>query len=1633
MNDNARQLEEILCTFDTPVNLDSLFIAVENSRSVSQVPSKIDVYVATSTGGWALSGSLNFSDATSTRDFPNHFCTRKITSCLDVTKVLLRLHPSHERGDLPFCITHLKPFGKAVSVHHTVTPPSMNPFVSPPQPLVSSSSAPHHWQQPQQQLQRSLPPPYSALHQQHYPRLLPSLPQEGGAHHGAYSDPGAPTITFPNLSHQQAFGGDGHGQSDSHRYGLLPPRPAPLAPLNKPPQRHARTAASDDPRIAQRGNIPFTSENSTLRHRAAALLREQQIINNVNPELSRHPSAILMDTHRSQDGASYSRNSSETTSQYVHTIDECQRQLTRKKASAIEVDDLETAEKCHDLLTNLSSLRSLVADLDMRKRHAVGVDDYRTAKECKARLLVAMEKVENIQQEMRKRAEPPQERVLELFSGKPPTLLSNAPTAASSQFPMTDDGVGEVNYKGLDNASETSSVGPSVSVAMHGIESPSQPMPAQQPLLLEQQKAISATIISNPAQEPLSPTPLTSRMSACGSERHNSENRRLQEHPHTTVDLRRVNYDDTAAVVPARRPRTVDAVAIDAPGTIGILEAMPLSSFPVLTQLNDETPIPLTFPTPRDMLPAASISMLDQSQFCHASPSTSSLLLFRKLQEEDTRSSTSVAIRSDGSSSSSTAAVKKAHKAQPLLANLKKKVVRVDVELSSNDTRHRPSIPDPSMVTRENTGNFSRRVSEADIEVNGKEHSSTIRWNKQEHPMMAFVDSFVKTAAADSSSAAPIPPDVMIAEALAGVVVSKAEQEGDPLERSARSAQLVINASSITGWGLFVGTFGMDGARCLFTRAHPRVREAAVKALLDDDVVTRILSSGIVSDQRFQEALVVYISGHNAGYGVLDPVAPIFLANLQHFGNLRQLQYAKFLSPSQRNLSTLVASLASRLGETNARVRTVAFEELITTAELLLPDDNSDDEDSKVPRLEPLSGANVVESVAYAVVVNQHPDAVEKDGGGNAEGGSPSPAKSKLGLTNVNFAVNRLGVATALLGVFVEYCFWDRDAQEEYHCNTIFRVGHSPASKKNQPSGTPSLDGIFENYFPSLYPPLLVSNLVTPLLNHRNEAVRKAAVGLLAKIWYVYLAFPRIQRGEGKRAQPRSRAAIDNAVNSLKPAQKKQFDEVVKEEMSKMPSTESDSDSDAESEKDWGMTASPPSGLRERNVGLVVKKGTLNVPAAKASPNSSSSSPRVGEMTARPNGRQNGLSDLQFTLNAKRGVGLEQSHKTTTQIEAEMRAFAKTKKKTLEETLKENPDLAEDFFIGVGKDRNKAPPAQAVKSPPPPPPEVPRVDKKPEVDDDLRQRLAQRRASTRNTKVISSAPLGHHPDESPPLTPTLSDSEHEETEGHLGPSHPRTVGIHRTRSALLREKVARELEAELLQGGPLSPRYESSPESCKVKRGSAYDHAVNPLPPRRPSPEPTPGKCQFCGIEDPLLTNEDELLDHFKFECVMLSPCPLCMLAVEIREIHWHMTQDCSLRGRVHQCPKCLEAVAAADFVPHVNQNTCKKYALQDAKCPLCDEVIGPDDAKWRTHFSGSTCCKENPRSALSDRHLLHKKSNSQIGLLPAAGIDISNASQPPKKSVTFGSNTQHHASISDDHQFQEVTKEEISQEVSEL
>ncbi|CUE71634.1 Hypothetical protein, putative [Bodo saltans] len=144
--------------------------------------------------------------------------------------------------------------------------------------------------------------------------------------------------------------------------------------------------------------------------------------------------------------------------------------------------------------------------------------------------------------------------------------------------------------------------------------------------------------------------------------------------------------------------------------------------------------------------------------------------------------------------------------------------------------------------------------------------------------------------------------------------------------------------------------------------------------------------------------------------------------------------------------------------------------------------------------------------------------------------------------------------------------------------------------------------------------------------------------------------------------------------------------------------------------------------------------------------------------------------------------------------------------------------------------------------------------------------------------------------------------------------------------------------------------------------------ALHSSPPkRRKPPEPIPGQCQFCGDTDEAFTSKEKLVAHFFSDCPMLCTCPLCTLPVEIREVHWHLSEDCQFKEKVKRCERCLECVRVEAYAAHVAAATCIPYVHAQLSCPLCHEQLLADDIFWEAHVLYPPFCPQNPRTQVRD------------------------------------------------------------------
>lgn len=95
----------------------------------------------------------------------------------------------------------------------------------------------------------------------------------------------------------------------------------------------------------------------------------------------------------------------------------------------------------------------------------------------------------------------------------------------------------------------------------------------------------------------------------------------------------------------------------------------------------------------------------------------------------------------------------------------------------------------------------------------------------------------------------------------------------------------------------------------------------------------------------------------------------------------------------------------------------------------------------------------------------------------------------------------------------------------------------------------------------------------------------------------------------------------------------------------------------------------------------------------------------------------------------------------------------------------------------------------------------------------------------------------------------------------------------------------------------------------------------------------------------------------------MLIGCTQCKQIIEIATLTEHLLSECEFRSKFRQCPRCKDAIAAAEYEAHVSGKTCKPVPSADSICPLCRADVGEDEEAWLVHLVDDGC-PANPRTA---------------------------------------------------------------------
>eukprot|EP01107_Rhizomastix_libera_P006592 TRINITY_DN2073_c0_g1_i1.p1 TRINITY_DN2073_c0_g1~~TRINITY_DN2073_c0_g1_i1.p1 ORF type:complete len:1607 (-),score=601.13 TRINITY_DN2073_c0_g1_i1:75-4895(-) len=112
--------------------------------------------------------------------------------------------------------------------------------------------------------------------------------------------------------------------------------------------------------------------------------------------------------------------------------------------------------------------------------------------------------------------------------------------------------------------------------------------------------------------------------------------------------------------------------------------------------------------------------------------------------------------------------------------------------------------------------------------------------------------------------------------------------------------------------------------------------------------------------------------------------------------------------------------------------------------------------------------------------------------------------------------------------------------------------------------------------------------------------------------------------------------------------------------------------------------------------------------------------------------------------------------------------------------------------------------------------------------------------------------------------------------------------------------------------------------------------------------------CPFCEQEDDRLADEESRLDHFCYDCPMMSEC-ICGQVIETAYTKEHLLTECGLSQEVSICEKCQMAIHISDTN---HSQICPGKPSRDI-CPLCMAIL-PNGKYWKTHLTKE--CPNNQR-----------------------------------------------------------------------
>ncbi|XP_055328897.1 uncharacterized protein LOC129581708 [Paramacrobiotus metropolitanus] len=120
--------------------------------------------------------------------------------------------------------------------------------------------------------------------------------------------------------------------------------------------------------------------------------------------------------------------------------------------------------------------------------------------------------------------------------------------------------------------------------------------------------------------------------------------------------------------------------------------------------------------------------------------------------------------------------------------------------------------------------------------------------------------------------------------------------------------------------------------------------------------------------------------------------------------------------------------------------------------------------------------------------------------------------------------------------------------------------------------------------------------------------------------------------------------------------------------------------------------------------------------------------------------------------------------------------------------------------------------------------------------------------------------------------------------------------------------------------------------------------------------------CPYCGKPDLV----KELNWHLYQECPLLKMCSYCDNKILVWELNGHWLGKCTKRPSMAPCSRCGLAIPLKQLKDHMSNADCLDVSLDEgaATCPLCRQCVQNTDDGWIAHLLGDNQhgCRKNKR-----------------------------------------------------------------------